>query len=118
MATVAWKDTTIRRDRRTSEPAFSSTCFHSTPSSSSCRQMAFVIVYGSPRLSCSSASTYVMSPRQSQPSASDVVMKPRPHSPMSKAVRRWWSSAGSRYGTTISANDSRCAMGRTCSPSR
>ena len=88
MATVMWLETTIRRIRRTSAPCSWSTCFHRTALSSSCRQIAFLIVYGAPVVSCSTASTYRISPRQSQPSSREVVMNPRPHSPMSNAVRR------------------------------
>ena len=48
MATVAWKESTSRRARRTSAPARSSTCFHRTPLSSSWMQIAFGMVTGSP----------------------------------------------------------------------
>ena len=44
-------------------------------------------------------------------------MNPRPHSPTSKAVRLKCSGLGSRYGTTISENDIRCATGLALPPS-
>ena len=50
MRVVAIVESTSRRERRTStSPVRKSVCFHAIPASSSCMQIAFGMVTGSPR---------------------------------------------------------------------